>query len=68
MVDGLSVNDIEPSNKAGIRPQLVDWHNKELVMDYVVLKHENSVHILNTISPGFTSSMAFAEFVVREYV
>ena len=68
MINDLSIEDILPSDKAGIRPQLVDWHNKELVMDFVVLKYENSVHILNAISPGFTSSMAFAEFVVKKYI
>ena len=68
LVEGLYLEDIKPSNKIGIRPQLVDWEKKELVMDFVVLKHEKSIHILNAISPGFTSSMAFAEFVVEKYI
>ncbi|KPJ97830.1 MAG: aminobutyraldehyde dehydrogenase [Nitrospira bacterium SG8_35_4] len=68
MIHGLNIKDILPSNKAGIRPQLVDWHKKELVMDFVVLKHKNSIHILNAVSPAFTSSMAFAEFVVEKYI
>lgn len=68
MIHDLNVEDILPSDKTGIRPQLVDWHKKELVMDFVVLKHENSIHILNAISPAFTSSMAFAEFVVNKYI
>jgi len=56
---------IEPSDRVGIRPQLVDWEKKELVMDFVVIKDGNTIHILNTISPAFTSSMAFAKFVVK---
>jgi L-2-hydroxyglutarate oxidase LhgO len=68
MINDLDIKDITPSDKAGIRPQLVDWHNKELVMDFVVLKHKKSIHILNAISPGFTSSMSFAEFVVNKYI
>ncbi len=68
MVEGLSINDIIPSNKVGIRPQLVDWEKKELVMDFLVLKDSNSVHILNAISPAFTSAFAFAEYVVSQYV
>jgi L-2-hydroxyglutarate oxidase LhgO len=68
MVSDLHIEDILPSSKAGIRPQLVDWKKKELVMDYVVLKHENSIHILNAVSPAFTSSMAFAEFIVEKYI
>ena len=68
MVDGLSKEDIIPSDKVGIRPQLVDWERKELVMDFLVLKDSNSVHILNAISPAFTSAFAFAEYVVSQYV
>jgi L-2-hydroxyglutarate oxidase LhgO len=68
MINDLNIEDILPSDKAGIRPQLVDWHKKELVMDFIVLKHKNSIHILNTVSPAFTSSMAFAEFVVNTYI
>jgi L-2-hydroxyglutarate oxidase LhgO len=68
MLNDLNIEDILPSDKAGIRPQLVDWQKKELVMDFVVLKHKNSIHILNAVSPAFTSSMAFAEFVVNKYI
>jgi L-2-hydroxyglutarate oxidase LhgO len=68
MVKNLDISDIEPGNKTGIRPQLVDWESKRLVMDFIVLKSGNSIHILNTVSPGFTSSMAFADFVVENYV
>jgi L-2-hydroxyglutarate oxidase LhgO len=68
MINDLNIEDILPSDKAGIRPQLVDWHKKELVMDFAVLKHKNSIHVLNAVSPAFTSSMAFAEFVVNTYI
>ncbi len=68
MVEGLSREDIIPSSKVGIRPQLVDWERKELVMDFLVLKDSNSVHILNAVSPAFTSAFAFAEYVVSHYI
>jgi L-2-hydroxyglutarate oxidase LhgO len=68
MIHDLNIEDILPSHKVGIRPQLVDWQKKELVMDFAVLKHKNSIHILNAVSPAFTSSMAFAEFVVEKYI
>ncbi len=68
MVEGISKEDIIPSDKVGIRPQLVDWERKELVMDFLVLKDSNSVHILNAISPAFTSAFAFAEYVVSRYI
>ena len=67
------VKELKPAwltntSKVGIRPQLVDWKKKELVMDFMVEKGEYSVHILNAISPAFTSSMAFAAYIVNEYV
>jgi hypothetical protein len=37
-------------------------------MDYVVLQSPNSLHVLNPISPAFTSSMAFAEDVVGRFL
>ncbi len=68
LVKGLHPEDIVPSGKVGIRPQLVDWDKKELVMDFLIIKDGNCIHLLNTISPGFTSSMYFAEFLVKEYI
>ncbi len=56
-----------PAEKVGIRPQLVDWRTKELVMDFVVEARDGSVHVLNPISPAFTSSMDLARTVVREH-
>ncbi|MCZ6790280.1 MAG: L-2-hydroxyglutarate oxidase [Candidatus Dadabacteria bacterium] len=63
----VKMDDIQDTPKVGIRPQLVDWKSKELVMDFIVLKDGNSLHILNAISPAFTCSMAFAKHVVKEF-
>ena len=68
LVKSLRSEDIIASEKVGIRPQLVDWNKKQLVMDFVVIKDGNSVHVLNAISPAFTGSMYFADFIVKEYV
>lgn len=68
LVNDLRPEDVMSSEKAGIRPQLVDWKKKGLVMDFLVIKDGDSIHILNTVSPAFTSSMSFSEFVVKEYV
>lgn len=68
LVTGLAAADIEPSDKSGIRAQLVDWETRELVMDFLVSKQENSIHVLNPISPAFTSSMDLAQRVVGQYV
>ncbi len=55
------------TEKVGIRPQLVDWRTKELVMDFVVEAKDASVHVLNPVSPAFTSSMELARTIVREH-
>lgn len=68
LVKDLKPEYIIPSDKVGIRPQLVDWDKKELVMDFIVKKDANSVHILNSISPAFTCSMSFARYVVDNYI
>ncbi len=68
LVKRLVPADIEPAEKVGIRAQLVDWNNKELVMDFLVLREGNTTHILNPVSPAFTSSMDLAQKVVKEYI
>jgi L-2-hydroxyglutarate oxidase LhgO len=55
------------AEKVGIRPQLVDWRTKELVMDFLVEAKDASVHVLNPVSPAFTSSMELARVVVQEH-
>lgn len=67
MVENISIDDLLPSSKVGIRPQLIDIKKKKLVMDFIVLKESKTIHILNAISPAFTSAFAFAEFIVKEY-
>jgi len=49
---------------SGIRAQLVSKKNKNLVMDFIIEKRENSLHILNAVSPAFTSSLSFANYVL----
>ena len=63
----LEPGDLAPSAKAGIRAQLVDWQTKELVQDFCLLKNGVSLHILNPVSPAFTSSMDLAEKIVDEF-
>lgn len=61
----LTENDFLPgAAKVGIRAQLLDRKSMKLVMDFVIEDGPDSTHILNAVSPAFTASMAFAEFVV----
>ena len=50
--------------KPGIRAQLFDKSTKRLEMDFVVHNQENCTHVLNAVSPAWTSSLAFAKHVV----
>ncbi|WP_108063879.1 L-2-hydroxyglutarate oxidase [Poseidonibacter lekithochrous] len=52
----------------GIRAQLLNKNTLELVQDFVVESDENSVHVLNAVSPAFTSSIPFANWVVETHV
>ncbi|MCX7121099.1 MAG: L-2-hydroxyglutarate oxidase [Gammaproteobacteria bacterium] len=68
LVKNLEEEWLIASPKAGIRPQLVNWKTKELMMDYVIEETDNSIHLLNAISPAFTSSMAIAEHIVSGFI
>lgn len=55
-------------SKPGIRAQLMNIHNMQLVQDFIVEGDASTVHVLNAVSPAFTSSFPFAEWVVSNYV
>lgn len=64
LVPDLRPQDLGPTYKVGIRAQLVHWPSRRMVSDFVVVQGEDSLHVLNAVSPAFTSSMAFARYVV----
>ena len=64
LMAGLKKEDLVLSNKVGIRPQLVNVKTKSIEMDYIIEQTEKSTHILNSISPAFTSSFAFSKWIV----
>ena len=68
LVKKLEPEHVESCDKVGIRSQLVDWTNKEMVMDFLVESSGNAVHILNPVSPAFTCSMALAKHVVKNFL
>lgn len=49
----------------GIRSQLVDLGTGKLVDDFVVEGDENSTHVLNAVSPGWTASIPFGRHVAE---
>lgn len=54
--------------KPGIRAQLLNKKTRELVQDFVVEGDSSSVHILNAVSPAFTSSIPFTRWVADNYL
>jgi len=68
LVPELRLRDLAETEHVGIRPQLIHWPTKTLVMDFIVLRDGDSLHILNPISPAFTTSLAFAKDVVSQFL
>ncbi|HQR04683.1 MAG: L-2-hydroxyglutarate oxidase [Proteobacteria bacterium] len=60
--------DLIPTGKVGIRAQMLDRVSGRLVNDFLVESGEASTHVLNAISPAFTSSFPFARFIVDTYL
>jgi (S)-2-hydroxyglutarate dehydrogenase len=67
LVKELSPHDLIPATKVGIRPQLVDWETKQMVMDFMLVPDGPALHVLNPISPAFTSSMDLAQGIVATH-
>lgn len=65
LLPDLTIEDLTPTDKVGIRPQLVNIRTRKLELDFIIERADHSVHILNAISPAFTSAFAFAEYVVE---
>ena len=68
LTNNMNQKGFDSWSKPGIRAQLLNKNSLELVQDFVVEGDENSVHVLNAVSPAFTSSIPFANWVVEEYV
>ena len=49
----------------GIRGQLINSVNGELLQDFLVEHSQNSTHILNAVSPGWTASIPFGRYVAK---
>ena len=61
LVTGLKVDDLALGSRVGIRPQLIR-SNGQLLDDLVIESTARSIHILNVVSPGMTSALAFARW------
>jgi L-2-hydroxyglutarate oxidase len=68
IITNLKETDLIACNKVGIRAQLYDMKDKRLVNDFLIERGISSTHILNAISPAWTSAFPFARFVIDNYI
>ena len=52
----------------GIRAQLVHLPTGKLEQDFVVTSQANATHVLNAVSPGWTSSIPFGRYLADEII
>jgi L-2-hydroxyglutarate oxidase LhgO len=66
LVPSLRRRDFIVKGKPGIRAQLFNKTERRLEMDFVIHGDEHSTHVLNAVSPAWTSSLSFAGHVVDD--
>jgi len=64
LVPSVDPKDFTRKGKPGVRAQLFHVPTRKLEMDFVVEPGEKSTHMLNAVSPAWTSSLAVGEYVV----
>ena len=64
----LKMQHLLPSNKVGIRAQMLNMETGRLVNDFLVEGGENSTHIINAISPAWTSAFSFARYIYDNHI
>jgi len=52
----------------GIRAQLVHLPTGKLEQDFIVTTQNNATHVLNAVSPGWTSAIPFGNYVTEDFV
>ena len=68
LVPSVRPADFTERGKPGVRAQLLHLPSGKLEMDFVVEGDERSTHMLNAVSPAWTSSLAVADYVVEGIV
>ena len=64
LVSTVNPQDLQASNKVGIRAQLINTTKRKIEMDYIIEQDNHSMHVLNAISPAFTGAFCFADLLV----
>jgi (S)-2-hydroxyglutarate dehydrogenase len=63
LAEGIRPEHYQHWGKPGIRAQLLDIKKRKLEMDFILEGDRHSMHILNAVSPAFTCSLPFSEYV-----
>jgi len=65
MLERVFTRDYPRWGNPGIFPQLVDKRTGLLKSDFLIESDETSMHLLNIVSPGWTSALAFTDAVEK---
>lgn len=68
IVPRLRSEHLLPTDKVGIRAQMLDREEGRLVNDFLVERGPHSTHVLNAISPAWTSAFPFARYVCDNFI
>lgn len=66
LATGLDLPTMKHWGPSGIRAQLLNLESKSLEMDFVFEGDAKSFHVFNSVSPGWTCSIPFTEYMVDE--
>lgn len=67
LVDGAAAPGSWTWGRPGIRAQLVNVRERRLEMDFRYEGDRRSFHVLNAVSPAFTCSIPFSEFLFDQF-
>lgn len=63
LAEGVRLEHYSKWGKPGIRAQLFDIKKRRLEMDFVTEGDDHSMHVLNAVSPAFSCSLPFSQYV-----
>ena len=61
----LNIRHLNSIYMNSIRAQLFDLEKKELAMDFIIRSTKNETHVLNAVSPAFSSAFSFCRQVIQ---
>lgn len=64
LTQDMRMDEFNVKGRPGIRAQLLNVKENRLEMDFIVEGDSKSTHVLNAVSPAWTSSLSFAKYVV----